>query len=325
LAYRSRKIIIGLFREQMAQRVIVTGATGFIGKALCTRLTESGYNVVALSRNPERGKEILGSKVHAVQWDGRSAEGWGHYAGEAYAIVNLAGDNIGAGRWTKEKKSRILQSRLNAGKAVVEAVEQAQKKPSVVIQASGISVYGDRGDEMCDESTPLSTGFLPDVGRQWEDSTRKVTSYSVRQAIVRSGVVFGKGGGFLSRVVPLFRLFVGGHFGSGKQWFSWIHIQDEIRAIQFLIENKDARDTFNLTSPNPLTSKEVAKTLGRVMNRPAWLPVPGFMLHLLFGEMADALILSGQRGVPSRLLELGFEFQYSELKSALREILTASY
>ena len=304
----------------MSKPIIITGATGFIGRALCKSLIESGYNLAALSRNPEKGKEILGDKVQVVYWDGRSAEGWGHYADGAFAIINLAGDNIGAGRWTEEKKQRILQSRLNAGKAVVEAVEQAQNRPRVVIQASGISVYGDRGEEICDESTPLSTGFLPDVGRQWEESTQNVTSLGVRHAIIRSGVVFGKGGGFLSRVVLPFRLFFGGHFGSGEQWFSWTHIEDEVRAIQFLMESEAARGIFNLTSPNPLTSRELAKILGRVLKRPSWFHVPSFMLRLLFGEMADALILSGQRGVPKRLLDLGFEFQYPELEMALREI-----
>ncbi|UCE18272.1 MAG: TIGR01777 family oxidoreductase [Gemmatimonadota bacterium] len=305
----------------MSQLVIVTGASGFIGRILCASLIERGYTLVALSRNPEKGRDMLGDKVQVVFWDGRSAEGWGHYADGAYAIVNLAGDNIGSGKWTKEKKQSILQSRLNAGRAVVDAVKQAQNKPKVVLQASGIGVYGDRGDERCDESTPLGTGFLPDVGRQWEASTQGVTDFGVRHAIIRTGVVLGKNDGFLPRNMLPFRLFLGGHFGSGKQWLSWIHIDDEARAIRFLMENEKAQGVFNLNAPNPLMSKEFAKTLGRSMKRPSWLPVPGFLLRLLFGEMADALILSGQRGVPKRLLDLGFEFQYPELESALRNIL----
>ena len=305
----------------MSKHVIITGATGFIGKPLCKLLFEDGYEVVALSRNPDKGRETFDNRVNVVKWDGQSAEGWAHYADGALAIVNLAGDNIGAGRWTEEKKQKILQSRLNAGKVVVEAIERVTEKPKVVIQASGISVYGDRGDELCDESTPFGTGFLPEIGRQWEKSTQHVTTFGVRQVIIRSGVVFGGEGGFLARVMLPFRLFVGGHTGKGTQWYSWIHIEDEVRAIRFFLEKEDVKGIFNLISPHPVTSREFSKTLGKILKRPSWFPVPAPMLRLLFGEMADELILSGQRGVPKRLLDAGFEFQYPELETALRDIL----
>ena len=304
-------------------RCIISGATGFIGRILCSHLVEEGYEVVALSRNIDKGRETLGSQVKVIKWDAQRAEGWVQFADGAFAIINLAGDNIGSGRWTQEKKQRILQSRLNSGRAVVDAVEQARNKPKVVIQASGIGVYGDRGDERCDESTPLGTGFLPEVGRQWEASTQGVTDFGVRHVVIRTGVVLGKNEGFLQRNMLPFRLFCGGHFGSGTQWLSWIHIDDEVRAIQFLMENEKAQGVFNLDAPNPLTSKEFAKTLGRVMRHPAWLPVPGFLLKIALGEMAQGLILSGQRGVSKRLSDLGFIFNYPELESALREILTA--
>jgi len=308
----------------MAPRIVVTGATGFIGRILCQRLTGEGYEVVALSRNPDREGKQSGSGVRVVRWDAQSAEGWGHEADGAHAIINLAGENIGAGRWTEEKKRRILQSRLNAGKAIVGAVDRAEDKPKVVVQASGIGVYGDCGNHVCDESTPLGTGFLPDVGEQWEESTLHVTSHGVRHVVVRSGVVFGKSGGFLPRVVLPFRLFVGGHFGSGRQWFSWIHIDDEVRALRFLLEKEDAHGVFNLTSPNPLTSRDLSKTLGRVVKRPSLIPVPGIMLRILFGEMATELILSGQRAVPKRLLDAGYTFLYPEAEAALRHILNGN-
>jgi uncharacterized protein (TIGR01777 family) len=301
--------------------VVITGATGFIGRHLCRRLVQDGYDVVALTRNPVRGRDILGDQVVAVEWDGLSAEGWAEYAEGASAIVNLAGENIGAGRWTEEKKRRILHSRLHAGKAVVEAVERVQHKPRAVIQASGIGVYGDRGDELCDETTPFGKGFLPDIGRQWEASTREVARCGVRHVVIRTGVVLDREEGFLPRVVLPFRLFVGGHFGSGRQWLSWIHIQDEIRAIQFLIENENTAGLFNLSSPNPLSSKEFSKILGGIMKKPSWLPVPSFLFRLLFGEMAEALILTGQRSVPKRLLKEGFAFRYVDLEPALCEIL----
>lgn len=305
----------------MSERIIITGATGFIGKALCGLLVEGGYEVVALTRNPDKGREILGGRVEAIRWDGHSAEGWGEYTNGAFAIINLAGESIGAGRWTEGKKDQILQSRLNAGKAVVEAVEQAQHRPRVVIQASGIGIYGDWGDERCDESTAIGSGFLPDVGKQWEESTQRVTDLGIRHVVVRTGVVLGKNEGFLPRILLPFRLFIGGHFGSGRQWLSWIHIHDEVRSIQFLMEKEDAKGVFNLSSPNPLPSKAFSKSLGQVMKRPSWFPVPGFVLKIALGEMARELILSGQRAVPKRLAEAGFEFCFLELETALRDIL----
>ena len=308
----------------MLKRIVITGATGFIGRALCAKLSQEGYEVVALTRNPDRGREILGDEVKAAKWDGRNAEGWTEYAEGAFAIVNLAGENLGAGRWTAERKQCILQSRLDAGKAVVEGVEQAQHRPKVILQASGIGVYGDRGDELCDESSDLGTGFLPEVGKQWEASTRDVTDLGVRHVVIRTGVVLGKDDGFLPRILPPFRFFVGGHFGSGRQWLSWIHIHDEVRAIRFLIENENTAGVFNLASPNPLSSKDFSKILGHVMKRPSWLPTPDFLFHLLFGEMAEALILTGQRSAPKRLLDEGFAFRYPDLAPALRDILSNS-
>jgi uncharacterized protein (TIGR01777 family) len=307
----------------MSKRVIITGATGFIGKALCKQLVEEGYDVVALSRDPKKGSESLPNQVKAIEWDSKTSEGWADHADGSYAIINLAGENIGAGRWTQRKKHKILESRLNAGKAVVQAVEQISNKPRVVIQASGIGYYGDRGDEILEESSSSGTGFLTEVAKPWEESTKKVASFGVRHVIIRTGVVLGSNGGFLSRVLLPFRLFIGGHLGSGRQWISWIHIDDEVRAIRFLMEKEDSQGVFNLTAPNSLTSKDFFSLLGRVMRRPSWLPIPGFVLRPALGEMAKELILSGQRAMPKRLLESGYEFLYPDAESALREILNA--
>jgi len=305
----------------MSKRIIITGATGFIGKVLCRQLVEEGYDVMALSRNPEKETESLPNQVKAIKWDSRTSEGWANYAEGVYAIINLAGENIGAGRWTQRKKHRILGSRLNAGKAVVEAVEQIENRPKVVIQASGIGYYGNRGDEVLDESSSPGYGFLTEVAKPWEESTKKVESFGVRHVIIRTGVVLGSHGGFLSRVTLPFRLFVGGRLGSGRQWISWIHIDDEVRAIRFLMEKEDLQGVFNLTAPDPLTSKDFFGLLGKVMKRPSWLPVPGFLLRMMLGEKAEELILSGQRAMPKRLLESGYEFLYPEAELALRGIL----
>ena len=308
----------------MSERIIITGATGFIGRALCRKLLEGGYEVVALSRNPKTGSESLPDQVKIVNWDARTAEGWADLADGAYAIINLAGENIGSGRWTERKKRRILESRLNAGGAVVDAVEKAGDKPKVVIQASGIGYYGDSGDEILEESSLPGSGFLSDVAGKWEPSTKKVESAGVRHVIIRTGVVLGADGGFLSRVILPFRLFVGGRLGSGHQWIPWIHLDDEVGAIVFLLEEEKLQGVFNLTAPHPLTSKDFFGLLGKVLRRPSWLPVPGFALRLLLGEMAKELILSGQRALPKRLLDSGYEFKYPDAESALRQVLTES-
>jgi uncharacterized protein (TIGR01777 family) len=302
-------------------RIIVTGGTGFIGKALCSRLLKDGYEVIALSRSKEKGEKILGTEVKVVEWDGRSGQGWLDYANGAHAVVNLAGENIGAGPWTKKRKKAILQSRLDAGRAVVEAVNSVEKKPELIIQASAIGYYGSRGDEIVDESSLPGEGFLVDVVKRWELSTKEVESQKVRRVIIRSSVVLGKEGGVFLRLVKPFRFFVGGHLGSGKQWFSWIHLEDEVEAILFLIEREDSSGIFNLVAPHQTTQKEFVHTMGKIMRRPSWFPVPGFVLRTIFGEMAKETLLSGQRVSPKRLLDGGYRFLYPEAELALMEIL----
>ncbi|HEX9911814.1 MAG TPA: TIGR01777 family oxidoreductase [candidate division Zixibacteria bacterium] len=303
-------------------KIIITGATGFIGKALSNHLVEAGHEVIALSRSAKKASEIFGQGITVAEWDGKTAKGWAAQAEGAYAIINLAGENIGVGRWTREKKQSILESRLNAGKAAVEAVKLAKEKPKVMIQASAIGYYNSHSEEILDESSPPGKGFLPEVAQSWEASTEEVESSGVRHIIIRTGIVLGKGGGAFPRLLLPFRLFVGGPLGSGNQWFSWIHLQDEVRTIRFLMEKEDLQGVFNLTSPGHLRQKEFSKILGKVMKRPSWLPVPGLMLRLLMGEMADELLLSGQRVIPKRLLQAEYRFQHPEVESALREILS---
>jgi len=300
-------------------RVIILGATGFIGRTLSQSLVEEGYEVIALTRSQNRGREILGDQVKIVEWDGKSAEGWEKYVEGAYAIVNLIGENLASGRWTKERKKSILESRLKAGKAVSMAIQLAQSKPKVVIQASAIGYYGSRSDEILDESSDPGEGFLSEVTVKWEDSTKEIEP-QVRRVIIRTGPVLGCEGGILSRLIRPFRFFVGGPPGSGKQWFSWIHLDDEVGAIRFLMEREDLQGVFNLTAPEQLMMKDFYHTLGKAMRRPSWLPVPGFVLRLLFGEMAQETILSGQKVVPMRLMKAGYEFVYPKAEAALEEI-----
>lgn len=305
----------------MSRKIIITGGAGFIGRRLCRELVESGYDVVILTRDIDRAKKILGDKVKPINWDGMTSASWLKFADGAYAVINLAGDNIGAGRWTKKKKRRILQSRIDAGKAVVEAIATVKNQPTVVIQASGIGIYGDRKDEILAESAALGSGFMPELARQWEQSVAEIEQLGVRVAYIRTGVVLGADADFLKRTLLPFRWFIGGHLGSGKQWLSWIHLDDEVRAIKFLLERQDLNGTFNLAAPNPSTYKNFFRILGKVMKRPSWFHVPGFLLKILLGEMAEGLILSGQRAIPKRLLEAGFNFSHPELEPALQEIL----
>ena len=300
-------------------RVIILGATGFIGRALSQSLIEEGYEVVALSRSQYKGREILGDQVEIVEWDSKSAVGWESHANGAYAIVNLIGENLASGRWTQEKKKSILESRLNAGKAVSMAIQRVQIKPKVVVQASAVGYYGSRSDEILDESSEPGEGFLSEVAVKWEDSTKEVEP-QVRRAIIRTSPVLGRSGGILTRLIRPFRFFLGGPVGSGKQWFPWIHLDDEVGAIRFLMEREDLQGAFNLTAPAQLMMKDFYHTLGKAMRRPSWLPIPGFVLRLLFGEMAQETILSEQRVVPKRLMEAGYKFIYPKAEEALKEI-----
>jgi len=299
-------------------RFIITGGTGLIGRELTENLAVDGHEVIVLSRTPERA-EGLPHGARAERWDGRTASGWGPLADGVDAIVNLAGENIAEGRWTEDRKKRIRESRIHAGQAVVQAVEKATQKPRVVIQASATGYYGGCGDEVIIEDTAAGEGFLPQVAVEWEACTAPVEASGVRRVVIRTAPVLSAAGGVLPRIVRPFRYLVGGSLGSGQQWFPWIHIADEVSAIRFLMENQKATGPFNLAAPNPVTNADFARTLGRVVRRPAIIPTPGFALRLLFGEMA-AVLLEGQRTIPRRLVDLGFSFRFPETESALRDL-----
>lgn len=304
-------------------RVIVTGGTGLIGGKLVDSLAEDGHEVIVLSRNPQRHTAPAG--VTLEKWDAKTAAGWGHLADGADAIVNLAGESIaGEGfppdRWTPEKKARILQSRLNAGNAVVEAIAQAEVKPKMLIQSSAVGYYGNRQDEVVDETADPGTGFLADVVIQWEDSTKEVENMGVRRVLLRTGVVYSMEGGALPSTLIPFKMFAGGPLGDGEQYVPWIHIEDEVRAIRFVIENESIDGPVNLSAPTPLKNKQLAKIIGKVMNRPAFVPAPAFALKIALGEAA-AIVLDGQRAVPAKLQAAGFTYRYPDAESALMDLI----
>jgi len=301
-------------------RVIISGATGFIGRALCREL-HGDYELVALSRDATKAAVSVGDLAKVVEWDARTTSGWARYVEGAYAIVNLAGENIASGRWTQARRDSILQSRTNGATALVDAVRGARKKPAVVVQGSATGYYGSRGDEVLHEDSGLGEGFLAEVCRKAESIAARVEREGARCVAIRTALVLGREGGILAKFITPFKFCVGGHVGSGRQWISWISLDDEIRAIRFLLENGRANGAFNLTGPNPVTMKQFARTLGRVLRRPAWTVIPGFAARLAFGRMADETLLTSQKVVPNRLLEAGFEFRHPNLQGALETII----
>lgn len=296
-------------------RAIITGGTGFIGQALVADLLDRDWEVVILSRSPGRVADAFGQGVIGMPWE----NGWVDLLGPDTVVVNLAGENI-ASRWTRAKKNRILDSRVEAGKALVRAVKDTGKPPRALIQASAVGYYGPCGNSLVDEYAPAGSGFLAEVCRQWEASTGALESMGVRRCTIRTGMVLGDGGA-LKRMITPFKFYLGGPPGSGFQGVSWIHLADEVGAIRFLMENESASGPYNLTAPGPVNFRKFAHVLGTVMRRPYKTPVPEFALRLLFGEMAREVLLSGQLAVPKRLVKAGYEFRFPDLEDALRDIL----
>jgi uncharacterized protein (TIGR01777 family) len=299
-------------------QVVITGGSGLIGSEVARDLGSAGHEVVILTRDPT--KAALPPNTRAVQWDGKTATGWSSLLDGNTAIVHLAGESIAAGRWSDAKKRRIRESRVESGQAVIAAIRQAKERPRVLLQGSAVGYYGPCGDEVVTESSPPGRDFLADICVEWESSTAEAEGLGVRRAILRTGVVLSRNGGALPRMAIPFRMMAGGSLGSGRQWFPWIHIADEVAAIRFLIEREDARGPFNLTAPRPLTNRDFSSALGKALHRPSLAFAPGFALRAVMGEMAD-MLLNGQRAVPQRLLELGYAFRYPEALPALRSLL----
>jgi uncharacterized protein (TIGR01777 family) len=235
------------------------------------------------------------------------------------AVVNLAGESIGTGPWTRGRKERILASRLEAGNLLVEAIRKANKRPKVFVQASAVGYYGVNPTGTVTEDSPAGSDYLAEVCKAWEASTLAIEEMGVRRAVIRTGLVVAKNEGSLPRMMLPFRLFAGGPLGNGKQGFPWIHPADEVAAIRFLIGNEQAVGVFNLGSPNPLSNADFGRILARVMGRPFWLPAPAFALRLLLGELSS-LVLGGQYMLPARLLEMGYHFRFEKAEAALEDL-----
>jgi hypothetical protein len=300
-------------------RVVITGGSGLIGRALAAELAGAGHEVGVTSRSPESVGD-LPAGVEAAEWDTVSASQLAALIEGVDAVVHLTGEGIADGRWTGERKRRIRDSRVRSTAAVSEAVAAAGSRPAVLVQASGIDYYGARDDEEVTEATPPGQGFLPEVCMAWEEAGAPAEELGVRRVVARTGVVLSTDGGALPEMALPFKLFAGGPVAGGSQWMSWIHLEDEVGALRFLIEEPTASGPYNLVSPRPVTNRVFSHALGRALHRPSLIPVPGLALRVLYGEMAS-LLTEGRRALPRRLLEAGYTFRHPEVAEALADLL----
>lgn len=296
-------------------KLVITGATGFIGSALCSRLLQRGHHLTLLTRRVPPDASTP-AKTWRHWMPGTSGE-WEASLDGADGVINLAGEPIAARRWTTSQKQRIHLSRTEATRSIVEAFAKAKRKPAFLLNGSAVGYYGPHGDEIVAEETPAGSDFLSSVCRAWEEEAQKAEPMGIRVVRLRTGIVLGPHGGALAKMLLPFKFFFGGPLGSGTQWMSWIHLEDELGLILHLIETARAAGAVNATAPNPVTMKEFCQTLGKVMRRPSWAPMPGFALRLTLGEMAD-MLLTGQRVVPAAAQKLGYQFRYSNLSDALK-------
>lgn len=304
--------------------VVVSGATGLIGGRVARALVADGVAVRVLARNEARARDAVpGTAVFA--WDAASGAPPPAAAIEgADAIVSLAGESIGAGRWTAARRQALRGSRIDGTRAMVEAIAAARSKgggPAVLVSGSAIGIYGDRGDEKVDEESASGAGFLADLCRAWEEEARKAEAAGVRVVLVRTGLVVAPRGGFLDRLLPLFKIGAGGRLGGGSQWWSWIHVDDEIGLVRHALAAESVGGPINATAPTPVTNRDFTAVLARVLHRPAIAPAPAFALELALGrERAHELLLGGQRVEPKKALSTGYRFAFTDLDAALADV-----
>jgi len=297
-------------------KTVIAGGTGLIGKALCRRLLDREVQVTVLTRSPDRVDTVPG--VRYVRW-GKSSHEWYTELDGADTVVNLAGENMGSTRWSHKRKHELLQSRVETGNQLVQAIDHVRQRPIQFIQASAVGIYGTSLLATFDESAPTGKDTLAGIAQLWEDSSLEVENYGIIRTIIRTGIVLDAHEGALARMLLPYRLFAGGPIGSGRQWMSWIHLSDHINAILHIITHH-LDGIFNLTAPNPVRNREFGLTIAETLSRPYWFPVPAFALRLAFGEMS-VMVLEGQKVVPARLLETGFEFQFPHISLALKDVL----
>ena len=291
---------------------MIAGGSGFLGSALAKAFRAAGHRVMILTRRPQRDGD--------VRWSTKATDtSWRHALERSDAVINLAGESIAGRRWTEERKREIRASRMEATQALVSAIAAASRPPAVFVNASAIGFYGVHGDDALTEQSPPGNDFLGSLCRDWETLAIEASSRS-RVVMLRTGLVLAREGGALPQLALPFRFFAGGPVGTGRQYMSWISLVDWIGVVQWTLTRNHVSGPLNLTAPTPVTNAEFAQTLGRVLGRPSFVPAPAFAMRLALGELADALILGGQRVLPARVQALGYEFAHETLEPALREI-----
>lgn len=300
-------------------KIAIIGATGFIGSHAAGYLSQAGHEVTAVSRSAGKARKLFGEETEIFEWDAKGPEGLLPLIEKTDVLINLAGQDIGESRWTEKRKKLLRESRVNTGRYVKDAILGAKKRPKMLIQASAIGIYG-VNHYGTKTRVPGDDSFMATLTAEWEKSVSGLIETGVTTVLFRQGVVLGKESGMLAKVRTPMKFFIGGKLGSGKQWLSWVHKTDVVRAMEFVIEN-DLEGRFNIASPEPVMQKDFFKILGKVMQRPSWMPVPAFVLKIVFGKMAEETILASQRAMPDRLLEAGFSFSFSSLEGALKDLL----
>ncbi len=295
-------------------KIGISGGSGLIGRALSDHLLHQGHQITVFGRTPLKETDF-------VEWDVLGGPPSVESLTGLDGFVHLAGEPIASGRWTDERKKLIRDSRVRGTRNLVQSFLASPRPPRVIVSSSAIGFYGDRGNEQLVESSPSGTGFLPEICREWEDAAVEAKRSGARVVLLRTGIVLSLDGGALEKMLPPFRLGVGGKLGSGRQYMSWIHMLDHVRLAEQALFDDRFEGPVNATAPTPVTNKEFTKVLARCLHRPAWFAVPGPALRMAMGEMAETLLLEGQRVIPQKALELSFEFRFPELKVALRDLL----
>ncbi|MDP3148754.1 MAG: TIGR01777 family oxidoreductase [Ignavibacteria bacterium] len=301
------------------KKIVVTGATGLIGRELCKELFARGDELTIFSTNIGKAKVVLPFAKEVVEWKNYDKDYSVHLDGKD-AVIHLAGASVAGKRWTLSYKKEIYDSRINTTRNLVSSIEKCKQKPEVFISASAIGFYGERGDSILSETSSVGKDFLSYVCADWEKASDQFEKFDVRRVIVRTGIVLSLDDGALKKMLLPFQLYVGGQLGNGKQWFSWIHLADIISLYLFLLDNKNLKGIFNAVSSRPVQMKTFAKTLGKVLHKPSLFPVPKFILKLVMGESASA-ILASQKVKPEALLQAGFNFKFENLELALKDLL----
>ena len=300
-------------------KILISGATGLIGRALCHVLNEDGHTIVGVSRSSRKPSGLNVGEMY--QWDSQAGPPPEAALNQVDAVINLAGEPIAAKRWSDQQKKSIRDSRIVTTRNLVEGMRRAKRKPEVFVSSSAVGYYGNRGDERLEETSPPGRGFMSEVCQEWEREAARASELGIRVVFVRTGVVLSADGGALEKMLPPFKMGAGGRLGSGKQWFPWIHIDDIVGIFRHSIVNAKATGPINGAAPQPATNAEFTRELGHALHRPAFLPVPEIALRILMGEMADVLFDS-QRVIPAAALASGYEFRYPQLGPALADVLS---